>query len=149
MSTNGAKTDKNIVDILSQCTEQFGMSDAKVITGRGEMTMPQFIFEISYSAYASNRLDGMTHEQLVRIGLGNDAMKDRFEKEHGHYALWHLSSVGSIIDNNLIVYPSFTDGRPDRECGTPLDDCEGEWFDNLSIHDRNLIDALKLDAIAK
>lgn len=34
-----------------------------------------------YSSYSANRGYGMTHEQLLSIGLGNDKMKLKYETE--------------------------------------------------------------------
>jgi hypothetical protein len=36
--------------------------------------------ELLYSAYSYNRDCGMTHKQLLSIGLGNDSMKLKYEK---------------------------------------------------------------------
>ena len=35
--------------------------------------------ELLYSAYSYNRDCGMTHQQLLSIGLGNDSMKERYK----------------------------------------------------------------------
>jgi hypothetical protein len=37
--------------------------------------------ELLYSAYSYNRYCGMTHKQLLSIGLGNDDMKSKHEKD--------------------------------------------------------------------
>lgn len=34
---------------------------------------------LAYSSYSANRNYGMTHEQLMSIGLGNEGMKVRYE----------------------------------------------------------------------
>lgn len=44
-------------------------------------TIPQIIDSLMYSAYKANRSYGCSHEGLVRIGVGNEAMKERYELE--------------------------------------------------------------------
>ena len=50
-----------------------------------ETTQPLRVDEIMsslvYSSYAANRGYGLTHEQLVNIGIGNDAMRLKYENE--------------------------------------------------------------------
>lgn len=50
-------------------------------TNQGELTIPQILDQLSYNSYAANRDYGATHEQLVRLGLGNDRFKERYENE--------------------------------------------------------------------
>lgn len=42
-------------------------------------SIPAMVREIQYSAYKSNRDEGMTHEQLISIGVGDSWMKVRYE----------------------------------------------------------------------
>lgn len=44
-------------------------------------TIPQIMDSLMYSAYKANRNYGCSHEGLVRIGVGNEAMKERYEAE--------------------------------------------------------------------
>ena len=41
----------------------------------------EIISSLMYSSYAANRGYGLTHEQLVTIGIGNDAMRLKYENE--------------------------------------------------------------------
>ncbi len=50
-------------------------------TNKGYLTASQIKDELTYGSYAANRSYGMKHEALVRIGIGNDAMKERYESE--------------------------------------------------------------------
>lgn len=44
---------------------------------------PKNLFSIlEYGSYAANRDYGMTHEQLLSIGIGNDGMKLQYESEN-------------------------------------------------------------------
>lgn len=43
------------------------------------VTAPNLINELCYSSYAANRDAGMTHEQLVVIGVGDSDMKEKYE----------------------------------------------------------------------
>lgn len=50
-------------------------------TNKGLMTIGNVISELTYGSYAANRGYGMSHEALVRLGIGSDAMKERYEWE--------------------------------------------------------------------
>jgi hypothetical protein len=47
-------------------------------TNKGNLTIGEIFFLLEYSSYAANRDYGMTHEQLLRIGIGNDSMKEEY-----------------------------------------------------------------------
>lgn len=50
-------------------------------TNKGTMTAPQIISVLMYGSYAANRDGGMTHEALVRLGIGTEAMRVKYELE--------------------------------------------------------------------
>lgn len=50
-------------------------------TNKGNLSVSEIINELQYASYKANRGYGMTHENSVRIGLGNDAFKKRYEAE--------------------------------------------------------------------
>jgi hypothetical protein len=54
----------------------------KIHTNRGEMTINEVVDHLKYSSYHANRGYGMTHEQLVSIGIGNDAFREKYENEN-------------------------------------------------------------------
>ena len=41
----------------------------------------EIMSSLMYSSYAANRGYGLTHEQLVKIGIGNNAMRLKYENE--------------------------------------------------------------------
>jgi len=45
------------------------------------MEAKKLIDHLTYCSYRSNRDEGMTHEQLISIGVGNKEMKEKYEKE--------------------------------------------------------------------
>lgn len=51
-------------------------------TNNGQKTIPQIMDSLQYSSYAANRDYGMTHAQLLSIGIGNDGMKFQYESEN-------------------------------------------------------------------
>lgn len=60
-----------------------------------------------------------------------------------------LESVGCSIDTKTnMVYPNLRTGKIDKKNGTPLNECEDSWFDNLSDVDFSTI-SLILDNITK
>lgn len=55
-------------------------NEIKLPTSEGEKTIPQIINSLMYGSYKANRDEGMTHEQLRSIGIGNDTMKAFYER---------------------------------------------------------------------
>lgn len=53
----------------------------KISTNEGDKTVPEIMDHLMWSSYKTNRDLGCSHEGLVRIGVGNDAMKERYELE--------------------------------------------------------------------
>jgi hypothetical protein len=56
-------------------------------TNKGDMTSMQIVNYLTYISYATQRDLGMTHEQCMRIGLGNEAMAALYEKEQPNSSL--------------------------------------------------------------
>ena len=57
----------------------------------------------------------------------------------------NLNSVGSVIDENGIVYPMLADGGHDALCGVHVNDMyffdnREDWFDALSQDDIDIIE---------
>lgn len=50
-------------------------------TNHGNLTIPEIMDHLMWSSYKANRDYGCSHEGLVRIGVGNEAMKERYERE--------------------------------------------------------------------
>lgn len=50
-------------------------------TNKGKLTVPEIMNQLAYSSYKANREYGMNHEQLLKIGIGNDEMKAAYESE--------------------------------------------------------------------
>ena len=48
-------------------------------TNHGPMTIGQIMDHLMYSSYAANRGYGSSHELLVKNGIGNEAMKEKYE----------------------------------------------------------------------
>ena len=48
-------------------------------TSEGNLTTEEIMETLAYSSYCANRDYGMTHEQLLRLGIGNEAMKLCYE----------------------------------------------------------------------
>lgn len=48
-------------------------------TNQGDMTIPVIMDSLMWGSYKFNRDEGLTHEQLGRLGIGNDAMRERYE----------------------------------------------------------------------
>lgn len=57
------------------------MESNTIPTSEGNKTIPQILERLEYGSYAANRDNGMTHEQLLSIGIGNDGMKFEYESE--------------------------------------------------------------------
>ena len=50
-------------------------------TNKGNLTIAEIMNSLTYSSYEANRGYGMTHEQLVSIGIGNDDFKRAYESK--------------------------------------------------------------------
>jgi len=53
--------------------------ETKIPTSKGMKSPAEIIDYLTYCSYAANRGYGMTHEQLLSIGIGNDQMRSRYE----------------------------------------------------------------------
>lgn len=50
-------------------------------TNKGQLNTEQLFYMLEYGSYSANRDYGMTHEQLLSIGIGNDKMREKYELE--------------------------------------------------------------------
>lgn len=50
-------------------------------TSEGDKTIPEIMDHLMWSSYKANRGYGCSHEQLVKFGIGTEAMRLRFEQE--------------------------------------------------------------------
>jgi hypothetical protein len=57
------------------------MKPDKIPTSEGTKTIPEILDRLMYGSYAANRDYGMTHEQLLSIGIGNEEMKRHYESK--------------------------------------------------------------------
>ena len=53
----------------------------KLQTDKGQHTPLEIIDYLTYVSYKTNRNLGCSHEGLLNIGLGNEAMKQRYDIE--------------------------------------------------------------------
>ena len=56
------------------------MKPETIPTSKGNLTIPEIFSQLEYGSYSANRGYGMTHEQLLSIGIGNDEMKKKYEQ---------------------------------------------------------------------
>lgn len=53
----------------------------KIPTSEGSKTIPEIMDSLMWGSYNANRGYGCTHEQLVKIGIGNNDMRIKYETE--------------------------------------------------------------------
>lgn len=53
----------------------------KILTSEGLKTIPQICNSLYYASYKSNRSEGVSHESLVNIGIGNESMKYEYQRQ--------------------------------------------------------------------
>lgn len=53
----------------------------KIPTNQGDKTVAEIMDGLMWGSYSANRGYGMTHEQLISLGIGNDAMKFRYDSK--------------------------------------------------------------------
>lgn len=56
--------------------------DSRIPTDKGAKSIGEIMDILNYGSYAANRDYGMTHEQLVSIGIGNEQMRDKYNSEN-------------------------------------------------------------------
>lgn len=61
-------------------SSQYNMEQT-IPTTEGNKTIPEIMNTLMYGSYAANRGYGMTHEQLLKIGIGNEQMKQAYESK--------------------------------------------------------------------
>lgn len=64
-------------------SEQYNMENT-IPTTEGNKTIPEIMNTLMYGSYSANRGYGMTHEQLLSIGIGNEQMKEAYEKQNSN-----------------------------------------------------------------
>lgn len=57
------------------------MNDKIFNTNKGKLNEQQMFSVLMYGSYSANRDYGMTHEQLLSIGIGNEDMRLKYELE--------------------------------------------------------------------
>ena len=57
-------------------------NEGKIPTSEGNKTIPEIMDHLMWCSYRANRGYGCSHEGLVRIGIGNEAMKTRYDNEN-------------------------------------------------------------------
>ena len=50
-------------------------------TNKGELTGMEIVNHLTYISYATQRDAGISHESCIKMGLGNDQMKEMYSKE--------------------------------------------------------------------
>ena len=58
-----------------------GPTTDTIPTSEGDKTIPEVMDHLAWCSYKANRGYGCSHEGLVRIGIGNEAMRERYERE--------------------------------------------------------------------
>ncbi len=59
-------------------------TNTQVPTNQGTKSIGEILDMLEYSSYAANRDYGMTHEQAISIGLGNEYTKAKYEAENNN-----------------------------------------------------------------
>lgn len=86
------------------------MENNTIPTNKGELNIGQILDHLQYSSYAANRGYGMTHEQLVSIGIGNDAMKEKYERENQFQVFrGYKDGDGSWVNASEYIYGLYKD----------------------------------------
>jgi len=67
--------------VSNSARHKLNKMESKIPTSEGQQTIPEIMDHLAWCAYKANRGYGCSHEGLVRIGLGNEAMRQRYERE--------------------------------------------------------------------
>lgn len=55
--------------------------ETKIPTNKGDLTIPGIFEVLMWGSYKANRDGGVSHEVLVKHGIGDDGMKLKYETE--------------------------------------------------------------------
>jgi hypothetical protein len=72
---------KSIVDSIHYNPFEGAAPTETLPTSEGDKTIPEIMDSLMWGSYKANRGYGCTHEQLVKIGIGNEAMRLRYDEE--------------------------------------------------------------------
>lgn len=53
--------------------------ETNIPTNKGDLTITEIFDVLMWGSYQANRNDGVSHEVLVKWGIGNEAMKIKYE----------------------------------------------------------------------
>jgi len=58
------------------------MKQGTIPTNHGDLKPDEIMDVLMWGSYKSNRDKGCSHEQLIKFGIGNEAMKQKYESTH-------------------------------------------------------------------
>ena len=104
------------------------------------------LFDNLDRAESSDNIDSLQNNIADAIGRLEDFLNEAkhiklFEQFISEARYTKLESVGSIIDQDGMVYPMTVSGKPDLDNGTLFDeiDREDDWYSSLSTKDRKIV----------
>lgn len=76
-------SNENVHPIFKEILDSFtgSMPQETLPTSNGDETIPEIMDHLEWCSYKANRGYGCSHEGLVKIGIGNEAMRLRYEAE--------------------------------------------------------------------
>lgn len=76
-------SNENVHPIFQPILDSFtnGVPADTLPTSEGDKTIPEIMDHLMWSAYKANRGYGCSHEGLVRVGVGNEAMRLKYDQE--------------------------------------------------------------------
>lgn len=75
---------QDLFDLLASSMNPYGQ---KLKTNFGDKSEMQIIDQLTYISYATQRDQGMTHKQCIKIGLGNDSFQALYDQEQPNNSL--------------------------------------------------------------
>lgn len=75
-------SNENVNPVFNGILDSFsgGPKTDAIPTSEGDKTIPEVMDDLMWCSYRANRGYGCSHEGLVRIGIGNEAMRLMYQK---------------------------------------------------------------------
>lgn len=76
-------SNNNVHPIFESLLNSFSEGPAidTIPTSEGDKTIPEVMDHLMWCSYKANKGYGTSHELLVKNGIGNESMRERYERE--------------------------------------------------------------------
>lgn len=153
---------ENVHPIFANILDSFGFTVPRetIPTSEGDKTVPEIMDHLTWCSYKANRDNGCSHEELVRNGIGNEAMRLKYDQEAPKPAVtvvyeckepwiywWALSSTGKDLYDKIQQEPDKIKEIWQRERIHALQDYEWVELAEKTVGDTEYFEELQTKEI--